>query len=62
MIGNIIEAFYELAIKEGAEIRGNSRVVKIEPMDDIVKVILEDGTEFTANSLILSVGAWQSNC
>lgn len=58
MIGNIIEAFYDLAIKEGAEIRGNSRVVKIEPIDDIVKVILEDGTEFTANSLVLSVGAW----
>lgn len=58
MIGNIIEAYYELAIQEGAKIRSHSRVTKIEPIDDIVKVVIEDGTEFTANSVVLSVGAW----
>lgn len=58
MIDNIIEAYHELAIKEGAEVRSHSRVVKVEPIDDIVKVVTEDGTEFTANSVVLSVGAW----
>lgn len=58
MTTNIIEAYYELAVKAGAEVKGNSRVVKIEPGTDIVKVTLDNGESYTANTLVISVGAW----
>ncbi|MFD2131165.1 N-methyl-L-tryptophan oxidase [Pseudogracilibacillus auburnensis] len=58
MTQNIIEAYYELAMKAGAEVIGNNRVVKIEPVKHIVKITTENGDTFTADSIILSVGAW----
>lgn len=58
MAGNIIEAYRELAVQAGASIRCNSRVVYVEPLGDSVKVKAEDGTEYRAGSIVLSVGAW----
>jgi len=54
----IIEAYYELAKDAGAEIIGSNRVVQIEPKQDYVEVTTENGEKYTANSLILSAGAW----
>lgn len=58
MTANIIEAYYELALKAGATIKENSRVVKIEPSEKIVTVTLEGGEVYTADSIVISVGAW----
>lgn len=58
MTENIIESYYELAVEAGATIKGNSRVVKIEPSEEIIKVTLLDGTVYTSNSLVITVGAW----
>lgn len=58
MSENVIEAYYQLAIKEGATFIGNSRVVHIEPNNEIVHVTTEHGEVYTANSIIVSVGAW----
>lgn len=58
MTENIIKSYYELAVKEGATVKGNSRVKQIEPAADSVKVTLEDGTVYTAGSVVISVGAW----
>lgn len=58
MIENILKAYYELAKDAGAEIIGGSRVVSIEPKNDIVEVKTAQGVTYTANSVIISVGAW----
>lgn len=57
-IEDCISAYRELAIKEGAEIRTNSRVVKIQAQPDMVSIETADGTIFTANSVVISAGAW----
>ena len=55
---NCIAAYRELALKEGAEIRTNSRVVTIDAQADKITVKTQDGAAFTADSIVLSVGAW----
>ncbi len=57
-IENCIATYRELALKEGAEIRTNSRVVNIDAQPDRVTIETTDGTTFTADSVIISVGAW----
>lgn len=58
MIENIIKTYYELAVKAGAEVIGGSRVVGIEPKNDYVEVTTAQGNTYTADSIVLSVGAW----
>lgn len=53
-----VSAFREMAIREGAEIRTNSKVTKIDAKENEVTITIADGTKFTANSAIFSVGAW----
>ena len=55
---NCIAAYKESALKEGAEIRSNSRVVTIDVQLDKITVKTLDGAAFTADSIVLSVGAW----
>lgn len=58
MSEHIIEAYYKLAVEQGATFIGNSRVVHIEPNGEVVNVTTERGETYTANSIIVSVGAW----
>lgn len=54
-----MEAYRELAVKEGAEIRTNSKVIQIDTQSDHQLIITtENGESFTSNSAVLSVGAW----
>lgn len=53
-----VEAFRELALKEGAEIHTNSKVTQIEAKPNQVTITTLDGASFTANSAVISVGAW----
>lgn len=57
-IENCIAAYRELAVKEGAQIRTNSRVVQIDAQSDKVTIQNSDGATFTADSVVISVGAW----
>jgi len=54
----VIAAYKELAVKEGAELVGNDRVVAIEPSNDQAKVVTESGASYTAESVVITVGAW----
>ena len=58
---NCIAAYRESALKEGAEIRTNSRVVTIDAQADKITVKTLDGAAFTADSIVLSVGAWAAD-
>lgn len=58
MIENILHTYYELATKAGAKIQGNERVTEIHPSENSVTVKTIKGTTYSANSLIISVGAW----
>lgn len=58
MTEHIIKAYYELAIKEGATIKGNSRVIHINTENERVEIELENGEIHTANSVVITVGAW----
>ncbi|MGE7624520.1 N-methyl-L-tryptophan oxidase [Viridibacillus sp. NPDC096237] len=57
-VESCVEAYKELAINAGATIRTDSRVVKVDPQSDKVTIYTEDGVMFTANSVIISAGAW----
>ncbi|WP_332306669.1 MULTISPECIES: FAD-dependent oxidoreductase [Bacillus] len=50
-----------ISIKEGGNIRTNSRVIKIDAEPDKVTVTLDDGTIFTAGSTVISAGAWSGD-
>lgn len=58
MSENIIEAYHQLTLHEGATFIGNNKVVSIEPTNDLVTVVTERGDVYTAGSIIISVGAW----
>lgn len=53
-----VDAFREMAIREGAEIRTNSKVTKIDAKEHEVTITTADGASFTAYSAIITVGAW----
>ncbi|MGM9968308.1 MAG: N-methyl-L-tryptophan oxidase [Rummeliibacillus sp.] len=53
-----VSAFREMAMREGAEIRTNSKVTKVDAKENEVTITIADGTRFTANAAIFSVGAW----
>lgn len=60
MVEECIAAYREEALKAGAQLRLNSRVIRINPQQDNEPVTIEtaDGAVFTADSVIVSVGAW----
>lgn len=53
-----IEALYDLAAADGAELRFSTRVTGIEDHGDSVTVTLEDGTVVTTRSVVAAVGSW----
>ena len=57
-VENCIRSYRTLAEKEGATIRTNSKVVAVRSVGDIVEVELASGERFTANTAVISVGAW----
>lgn len=58
MTNEAIESYYELALREGAVVKGNSRVTKIDSSTAIIQVHTANGDVYTADSIVLSVGAW----
>lgn len=58
MTNEIIESYYELALQEGAVIKGDSRVVKINTAIGSIEVQLANGDTYTTDTLVLTVGAW----
>jgi monomeric sarcosine oxidase len=57
-VESCVEAYRELALNTGATIRTNSRVTKVHPQSGKVTIYTEDGATFTADSIIISAGAW----
>ena len=59
MTENIIKSYYELGIKEGLQVHTNDGVASIQVLaDERVEVTTKSGQTFTANNIIISVGAW----
>ncbi|EUJ40664.1 N-methyl-L-tryptophan oxidase [Brochothrix campestris] len=60
LVEECIAAYREAALKAGAELRLNSRVIRINPQQGNEPVTIEtaDGAVFTADAVIVSVGAW----
>lgn len=56
-----IEAYLQLAITAGADLQQNSRVVKIDAKPEMVTIYTENGNQYTANSIVLSAGAWNND-
>lgn len=57
-VENCIRSYRTLAVRLGATIRTNSKVVDVQSKDGIVEVTVASGERFTANTAIISVGAW----
>lgn len=59
MIENILHSYYELATKHGMQLHANDAASKIRIHNDtLVEVTTKAGKTFTANHVIISVGAW----
>jgi sarcosine oxidase len=53
-----IHLFVAGAKARGASVRLNTRVIRVEPVGDRVKIVLEDGERIEAGSAVVAAGAW----
>lgn len=56
----LLEALSWAALKHGAQIEANRRIVSIEPRREALAVRSEDGATWTAARIVLAVGSWAS--
>lgn len=56
----LLEALSWAALKHGAQIEANRRIVGVEPQGDSLSVRAEDGAAWTAERVVLAAGSWAS--